>query len=84
MATGSVGNDSEVGEGRRAVVASHDNDGYLTRVLPSRQQWQVLADRRRGKKEVFTYIETFYNRKRLHSTLDYLNPEEFEAQETSI
>jgi putative transposase len=36
--------------------------------------------RAEAKTEVFTYIETFYNRIRLHSTLDYLSPEEFEAQ----
>ena len=35
--------------------------------------------RSQAKTEVFTYIETFYNRKRLHSTLDYVSPEEFEA-----
>lgn len=36
--------------------------------------------RAEAKTEVFTYIETFYNRVRLHSTLNYLSPEEFEAQ----
>jgi transposase InsO family protein len=25
------------------------------------------------------YIEVFYNRKRLHSSLDYVSPESFEA-----
>lgn len=29
---------------------------------------------------VFEYIETWYNRKRLHSTLGYLSPEEFEKK----
>lgn len=28
---------------------------------------------------IFDYIETFYNRKRLHSSFGYLSPEEFEA-----
>ena len=42
-----------------------------------------FTTRNEAKTEVFTYIETFYNRKRLHSTLDYLSPEEFEARETS-
>jgi transposase InsO family protein len=30
--------------------------------------------------EIFDYIETFYNRKRMHSALDYLSPVDFEAQ----
>lgn len=30
--------------------------------------------------KVFSYIETFYNCKRLHSTLDYVSPLEFEIQ----
>ncbi len=31
-----------------------------------------------AKAHVFEYIEVDYNRKRLHSTLGYLSPEEFE------
>lgn len=40
---------------------------------------QHFKTRAAAKLEVFTYIETFYNRIRLHSTLGYLSPEEFEA-----
>jgi len=29
---------------------------------------------------IFEYIEVWYNRQRLHSTLDYLSPFEFELQ----
>ncbi|MFN5943917.1 MAG: IS3 family transposase, partial [Phycisphaerae bacterium] len=28
---------------------------------------------------VFDYIESFYNRKRLHASLNYQSPEQFEA-----
>ncbi|MHB1053046.1 MAG: IS3 family transposase, partial [Thiobacillus sp.] len=31
----------------------------------------------------FEYIEVYYNRKRLHSTLGYLSPESFEAQKVA-
>jgi len=37
--------------------------------------WPTLA---RLRTELFAYIETYYNRKRIHSTLDYLSPEEYE------
>jgi len=43
-------------------------------------QGRHFKTRAEAKMEVFTYIETFYNRKRLHSMLGYLSPEEFEAQ----
>lgn len=33
-----------------------------------------------AKNDIFRYIETFYNRRRLHSYLDYLSPEEFERR----
>ena len=34
--------------------------------------------RAHAKAQVFDYIEVYYNRQRLHSTLDYLSPEQFE------
>ena len=30
------------------------------------------------------FVETIYNRQRLHSALDYLSPEEFEAYQTDL
>jgi transposase InsO family protein len=37
------------------------------------------ATRPEAKLSIFEYIEGFYNRKRLHSSLDYVSPEAFEA-----
>ncbi|WP_394358036.1 IS3 family transposase [Methylococcus mesophilus] len=37
-----------------------------------------FATREEAKAHVFDYIEVYYNRNRLHSTLGYLSPEEFE------
>lgn len=34
--------------------------------------------REEAKQEIFEWIETWYNRKRLHSSLDYMTPEEYE------
>ena len=37
------------------------------------------ATREQARQSIFEYIEVFYNRKRLHSSLGYLSPEQFEA-----
>ena len=39
---------------------------------------RTFETRDRAALEIFDYIETFYNRKRIHSALGYLSPEEFE------
>jgi len=40
---------------------------------------RAFKTRQEAKQAVFKYIEVFYNRKRLHSALGYMSPEEFEA-----
>jgi transposase InsO family protein len=40
--------------------------------------------RAEARASVFEFIEVFYNRQRLHSTLDYLSPTEFEAQRIAV
>ena len=37
------------------------------------------ATRQQARRSIFEYIEVFYNRKRLHSSLGYVSPETFEA-----
>lgn len=39
-----------------------------------------FATRDQAKAEVFDYIEVYYNRSRLHSTLGYLSPDQYELQ----
>ena len=41
-------------------------------------QHRIFATHNQAKSEVFKYIEVFYNRQRLHSTLGYQSPLEFE------
>jgi putative transposase len=48
----------------------------LTKDLLRRQQFRSRTEARTA---VFDYIETFYNRLRLHSTLDYLSPVDYET-----
>jgi len=41
---------------------------------------RVFESRSEAKRHIFEYIEVWYNRKRLHSTLGYLSPLEFELR----
>ena len=43
--------------------------------LVSHENYRSHAEARRS---LFDYIETFYNRQRIHSTIDYLSPDDFE------
>ena len=45
--------------------------------LLMKHNWHTRAEARRA---IFQYIETWYNRKRRHSTLGYLSPAEYEQQ----
>ena len=51
--------------------------GSLKSELVNDQNYQT---RREARTSIFWYIEVFYNRSRLHSTLGYLTPTDFEAQ----
>jgi transposase InsO family protein len=42
------------------------------------RRFATLAEARTA---IFDYIETFYNRTRLHSSLDYQSPNHFESQQ---
>lgn len=39
-----------------------------------------IENQEEARKKLFEYIEVYYNRQRLHSTLGYLSPQEFEDQ----
>lgn len=41
---------------------------------------EISATYQEAKQKIFRYIEVFYNRKRLHSSLDYCSPCEFEEK----
>ena len=49
--------------------------GTLKRELVHRQTY---ATREEARRSLFEYIEVFYNRQRLHSTLGYLSPAQYE------
>jgi transposase InsO family protein len=60
-----------------AVVESFN--ATIKTELIHRYRWKT---REEVRKAVFKYIETWYNTQRLHSTLGYLSPVDFEIQES--
>jgi transposase InsO family protein len=42
--------------------------------------WEQYATRDAARKSIFEYIETYYNTKRMHSSLNYMSPQEFENE----
>lgn len=51
--------------------------GTLKRELVHHRRYRTKQEARR---DIFEYIEVFYNRERLHSSLGYMSPAEFERQ----
>jgi len=41
---------------------------------------RIFHTREQARREIFEYIEVFYNRQRIHSSLGYVSPEAFEAR----
>jgi len=40
----------------------------------------IFVSRNEAKTAIFAYIEVYYNRQRIHSSLEYLSPFEYEKQ----
>ncbi len=51
--------------------------GILKRELVYQNRYKT---RNEARKSLFAYIEFFYNSKRIHSTIDYCTPNEYEQQ----
>jgi putative transposase len=43
---------------------------------------RTYQSRSQARQAIFEYLETFYNRQRLHSSLEYQSPVQFEQQNT--
>lgn len=46
--------------------------------------WNNYLTREEAKRDIFEYVEIFYNRVRLHSSIGYLSPVEFEEKDNLI
>ena len=76
--------------GRAGLVASMSRRGNCYDNAAMESFWATLKlelvyrrrfdTRAQARTEIFDYIETFYNRQRAHSALNYLSPVDFENQ----
>lgn len=53
-------------------------ESFFSSLKTERANRKAYATRDQAKADVFNYIERFYNPVRLHSTLGYVSPVEFE------
>ncbi len=51
-----------------------------TRSWHPRVQWQSYQTRWEAQQDILLYIAVFYNRYRMHSTLNYVSPNDYEKQ----
>ena len=67
-----------------AEVGHAEQNGYAERVIRTIKEEEVYLNEYRSYEEALArigdFIEAVYNRKRIHSSLGYLTPAEFEAQ----
>jgi putative transposase len=65
----------------QGCTSAHDNavaESFFASLTKDLLRRRTLLDRGEARTAVFDYIETFYNPLRLHSTLDYLSPVDYE------
>ena len=73
--------------GLRASMSRRGNcwDNAVAESFFATLEWELLGrrtlrTREEARREIFAYIETWYNRRRRHSTLAYRSPAQYEAQ----
>jgi len=54
-------------------------ESFFGSLKTERVHRQQYLTRDQARRDIFAYIELFYNRRRLHSSLGYLSPVQFEA-----
>ena len=53
-------------------------ESFFSRLKEERVNWRNYQTRAEAKQDILNYITMFYNSRRLHSTLDYCSPNQFE------
>jgi transposase InsO family protein len=65
----------------------YDNAAIESFMASLKREWthhRTYAARSEARADLFWYIEAFYNRERLHSTLGYLSPAQYEERHANI
>jgi putative transposase len=55
-------------------------ESFFSSLKTERVHHRLYRSRTEARRDIFEYIEVFYNRVRLHSTLGYLSPADFESK----
>ena len=55
-------------------------ESFFGSLKQERVHWEYYQTRYEAQQDILDYIAMFYNSKRLHSTLDYCSPNDFERQ----
>ena len=73
--------------GLRASMSRKGNcwDNAVAESFFATLEWELIARRTwrtpdEARQDIFAYIETWYNRRRRHSSLDYRSPAQYETQ----
>lgn len=67
----------------RARVNAHDNaaaESFFATLKEELLYRGVWPTRSAARRAIFAYVEVFYNRRRMHSSLGYLTPVDYEAR----
>ena len=59
-------------------------ESFFGRLKQEQVQWCDYQTRYEAQQDILNYITMFYNSQRLHSTLDYMSPNEYEEVMTRL
>ena len=54
-------------------------ESFFASLKKERVQWKHYQTRAEAQRDILDYIAMFYNSQRLHSTLDYISPNDYES-----
>ena len=57
-------------------------ESFFSNIKNELTYWCIFQSRDEARAAIFDYIEVFYNRQRLHQTLGYISPEEYECSKS--